>query len=84
MIGKQIKGKSFRGLARYLARDSARIAWTGGYNIIMEDPIEVVREMEDVAAVKERCETERCVRYSRTKRCRSHRNSLTLIASCTT
>ena len=55
MIGKKIKGKSFRGLARDLARDSARIAGTGGYNIIVKDPIEVVREMEDVAAVISKC-----------------------------
>ena len=57
MIGKAVKGQSFRGLARYLARDAARVAWTGGFNIIMEDPIEVAREMEDVAALKDRCTT---------------------------
>ena len=57
MIGKAVKGQSFRGLARYLARDAARVAWTGGFNIIMEDPIEVAREMEDVAALKDRCKT---------------------------
>ena len=57
MIGKAVKGQSFRGLARYLTRDAARVAWTGGFNIIMEDPIEVAREMEDVAALKDRCKT---------------------------
>ena len=34
-----------------------RVAWAGGFNIMMEDPIEVAREMEDVAAIKDRCTT---------------------------
>ena len=57
MIGKQIRGKSFRGLARYLARDPERVAWTRGLNLLMEEPMEVAREMEAVAALKERCKT---------------------------
>ena len=55
MIGKQIRGKSFRGLARYLARDPERVAWTGGRNLLMEEPLEAAREMQAVAALKERC-----------------------------
>ena len=59
MIGKQIRGKSFRGLARYLTSDPGRVTWTHTYNLAASeaDARAVAREMEDVAALKERCKT---------------------------
>ena len=57
MIGKAVRGKSFRGLARYLGSDPGRVAWAHTYNLaaIEVDATAVAREMEDVAAIKLRC-----------------------------
>ena len=57
MIGRQTKGKSFRTLVRGWWHPPERVVWTRRYNLLMLDPVEIAREMEDFAAVKERCLT---------------------------
>ena len=41
MIGKVVIGSSFKGLARYLAGDSERVAWMRGINVFEEDPTRI-------------------------------------------
>ena len=59
MIGKEIRGADFQGLARYLAKQQERVSFTHGYNLLAEgaDAVGVAREMSDVAAGNARCKT---------------------------
>lgn len=51
MIGKVSSGASFSGLAKYLAGDEERVAWTEPRWMIGTDPKEVAREMEAAASL---------------------------------
>ena len=57
MIGKAAKSRSFRALLRRLACDPARVVWTRGYHLLADAPLGASREMDAVAAGKDRCKT---------------------------
>ena len=59
MIGKETRGASFHGLARYLAKQQARVSFTHAYHLVAEgtNAKAVAREMDAVAAQKDRCKT---------------------------
>ncbi len=56
MVGKVTTGTSFSGLARYLAGDEERVAWTEPRWMIGTDPQEAAREMEAAAGMAGRVE----------------------------
>ena len=57
MIGKAAQGGSFLALLRRLACEPARVVWTRGYHLLADAPLGAAREMDAVAAGKDRCKT---------------------------
>ena len=57
MIGNVTSGASFQGLGGYLAKEQARVSFTDAYHLLAEgsDAMAVAREMDAVAAGKDRC-----------------------------
>ena len=57
MIGNVTSGASFQGLGGYLAKEQARVSFTDAYNLLSDgsDAMAVAREMDDIAAGKDRC-----------------------------
>ena len=57
MIGNVTSGASFQGLGGYLAKEQARVSFTDAYNLLADgsDAMAVAREMDAVAAGKDRC-----------------------------
>ena len=57
MIGNVTSGASFQGLGGYLAKEQARVSFTDAYHLLSDgsDAMAVAREMDDIAAGKDRC-----------------------------